>query len=58
MNTKDNMLSVLLVLSSLALFVLGSVLASNNIYDIIYFAFLVGAILKFVYLRKSHSSLD
>lgn len=58
MKTENNMWSVVIVLSVLALLVLGSFIMSPNIYDVIYFSFLIYGIFRFIYLRKSNHGLN
>lgn len=58
MKSQNNMWSIVLILSGIALLVLGSMLVSFNIYDMLYFCFLVYAIFRFIYLRKSKQGLN
>lgn len=58
MNTENNKWSVVLVLVVIALLVLGSLLISFNIYDVIYLCFLVYGILRLIYLRNKNKGLD
>ncbi len=58
MKTENNMWSIVLVLGIVAVLVFGSMIASFNVYDVIYFCFLVYGIVRFIYLRKSDQSLN